>query len=99
MSRQKATFSSDFYCTKCGKKTIPLARKVCMTREKGHLKKLYCYHCKREVNCVEVRGFGEYTIEDFRFEFDNKNFDETGNRVLSYGEFRAKMYDAGHDLP
>ncbi len=36
---------SDFYCTKCGRKGIPIARKQGQQREPGHLKKLYCLAC------------------------------------------------------
>ena len=33
---------SDFYCTKCGIKGIPVFRTVGTEREPGHLKKLFC---------------------------------------------------------
>ena len=65
---------SDFYCTKCGKKGIPIARKIGSQREAGHLKKLYCMFCKEENNHVEIRPFGNYTYEDFQMEFELGRF-------------------------
>lgn len=60
---------SDFYCTKCGNRSIPLARRDGHYREAGHLKKLWCWHCKEEINHAEVRPFGEYNYDDFVEEF------------------------------
>lgn len=65
------TFSiSEFYCTQCGKKTIPIARICTHQRAAGHLKNLYCPWCRKENNCVEIRpGIGSYTYETFKLEF------------------------------
>lgn len=63
------TITSDFYCTKCGRKGIPIARKIGSQREPEHLKRLYCIYCKEAVNHAEVRPFGAYTKEDFFEEF------------------------------
>ena len=71
---------SNFYCTRCGKKGIPIPRKNNKQREPGHLKKLYCVFCRMETNHVEVRGFGGYSKEDFDIEFKYNNFDQQGNR-------------------
>ena len=90
MSRQQITLS-DFYCTKCGKKGLPIARRVGSQREAGHLKKLYCIYCKEEVNHAEVRPFGDYNYEDFLVEFRNGNFDNEGNRILPYRQFFAEL--------
>ena len=79
MSRNITT--SDFYCTKCGRKGIPLVRKQGQQREPGHLKKLYCLACGEEVNHAEVRGVGSaYTKEDFMLEFALGRFVD-GNRI------------------
>ena len=69
MARNKEIQISDFYCTKCGNKSIPIARKKGRYKESGHLKKLWCYHCKEEVNHAEVRPFGGYSYEDFVEDF------------------------------
>ena len=79
MSRNITT--SDFYCTKCGRKGIPLARKQGQQREPGHLKRLYCLACGEETNHAEVRGIGSaYTKEDFMLEFALGRF-VNGNRI------------------
>lgn len=65
---------SEFYCTCCGKKGIPVMRKPGQTREPGHLKKLYCLYCKEETNHVEIRSYGRYYYEDFLDEFELGRF-------------------------
>lgn len=80
MSNNKVTISS-FYCTSCGNESIPLPRKIGQAREAGHLKELYCIHCKKTVNHVEVRHFGSYTKEDFDLEFKTGRFLEDGTRI------------------
>lgn len=55
---------SDLYCEKCGlKMTVPRQRGN--TREKGHLKTMYCVICKVETQFLEVRQ-RDYTIENAR---------------------------------
>ena len=84
---------SDFYCTECGKKGMPLPRKEGQMREAGHLKKIYCLYCGRETNMVEIRPIGTgYTLQDFEDEMRYGNFRD-GNRILSLGEFK-KMRNA-----
>lgn len=79
MTRQN-TYTSNFYCTKCGKKGIPLPRKISSQRLPGHLKKIYCPYCKTEENHVEIRPFGGYRYEDFLEEFTLGRFIK-GKRV------------------
>ena len=81
--------TSDFYCTKCGKKGIPIARKVGHEREAGHLKKLYCLYCKQEWNHVECKMFSHYNHDDFIKEYTYNNFDNNGNRKIPYGELKG----------
>ena len=45
---------SKFFCTQCGNEGIPIIRKKSHLRKKGHLKKLYCIYCKKEINHIEV---------------------------------------------
>ena len=80
---------SDFYCTKCGKKGIPIARKLGHEREAGHLKKLYCLYCKQEWDHAECKPFSHYTHEDFLIEFNYNNFDETGIRKIPYRQLKG----------
>ena len=49
MAKNQKTMTSEFYCTKCGGRGIPIARKTGKQREAGHLKKLYCIQCRMEL--------------------------------------------------
>lgn len=82
---------SNFYCTHCGKQVYSLPRQVGAQREPGHLKTLYCIYCRDEYNCVEIRPFGKYTYENFRQEYEGKNFDENGMRKLPYLQFFRQL--------
>ena len=97
MPRSKKAVISDFYCTCCGERGIPIARTGKM-REPGHLKKLYCLKCNKQTNFVEIRPLGKYTYEDFRIEFVNKNFNKDGHRIIpSYKQFEAYVRDGVWD--
>lgn len=86
---------SDMYCTQCGQKNIPIQRKKGHARESGHLKKMYCIYCQKDVNMVEIRGFGSYTLDDFLLEYNYHNFNKDGTRKLKWGEFRKHLNDGG----
>ena len=47
-------YMSDFYCTKCGNLSMSLPRAKKKQREAGHLKNLYCPHCREEHNHLEL---------------------------------------------
>ena len=80
MPRNKNVIKSDFYCTKCGKRGIPIARKAGQQRELGHLKKLFCLYCQEETNHAEVRPFGRYRYENFLEEFELGRY-INGNKI------------------
>lgn len=75
---------SDFYCTQCGNKNIPIIRQEGQKREPGHLKKLFCLYCAKETNNVEIKYPSQYTLDDFWIEFNYGNFDAEGNRIEKY---------------
>ena len=81
------TVISDFYCICCGNKGIPIPRKNGKQREPGHLKRLFCLKCGREVNHVEVKTTGEYTLNHFLAEKEYGNFDEEENRIIPCRQF------------
>lgn len=56
-----------FWCINCGQPTIPLTRKQGFQHGRFHRKKLWCYHCKTEINCVECKTPEDVEIfkEDF----------------------------------
>lgn len=48
-----------FFCMKCGQESIPIFRKAGKQKEKMHRKRMYCFHCKEEINHIEVRNWQE----------------------------------------
>lgn len=86
---------SEFYCTQCGSKGIPVLRKRGQEREAGHLKNLFCLTCGKEQNHVECKPYTRYTHEDFLIEFENGNFDKNGKRIKTYGELRDELNKKG----
>ena len=91
--KAKTIQMSDFFCTQCGGRGIPVWRKQSKAREAGHLKKLYCLNCGEETNHIEIRPFGGYTYEDFLVERNYGNFNADGTRKMSYGELRSKIHN------
>ena len=59
----------NFYCLKCGRPGIPIARNTGQLREPGHRKKLYCPWCKCEVNHMEICN--QQQLEKFQEDFEN----------------------------
>ncbi len=82
---------SDFYCTKCGNKGVPIFRTVGQEREPGHLKKLFCLNCQEETNMVEVRQIGKYNLDDFWIEYEYNNFTKDGTRKEPWKQFVSKV--------
>ena len=76
MPKNKEILKSEFYCTHCGNRGIPIARKVSSQRESGHLKKLFCLHCQKETNHAEIKQNGKYTLENFLEEYKLGRFIE-----------------------
>ena len=79
---------SEFYCTQCGNKGLPVWRKKGAEREAGHLKKLFCLNCKKETNHCECRPFTKYEFKDFQIEYEYGNFSEDGQRIKSYNKLK-----------
>ena len=71
---------SRFFCTNCGMEGLPIMRPKGNRREKGHLKKLYCLHCKKEVNHMEIRNIDINGVEQFKQEYNLGRF-VNGNRI------------------
>jgi hypothetical protein len=92
MSTRRLILDHDFYCTCCGRKGIPISRKMNKIKETGHLKKLYCIYCNREVNHAEVVENSQYNKEAFLDEYRSGNFDREGNRVIPLKEWRILFY-------
>lgn len=69
MARRGNYAEHSFYCINCGNKGIPLMRKQGFKHEGMHRKKLYCVHCRQEVNHVECKTYDE--IQEFLENFAN----------------------------
>lgn len=82
---------SDFYCTCCGHKGIPVVRKVRKEKEPGHLKKIILFFLWRRKNMVEIKPNGKYTLIDFEIEFHGGNF-INGERIKPYKQFINDFY-------
>lgn len=69
-----------FFCLACGNEGIPMWRRKGHLHSKGHRKKLYCPHCKREVNHVEC--FGDEEVENFKINFENGVYKDEAEESL-----------------
>ena len=78
-----AYYEHQFCCIGCGNPGIPIQRDRGHNRSRFHRKKLWCYHCKQEVNHVEVKNEEEMTA--FKEAF------ERGELVLEYEESLAHV--------
>ncbi len=97
MRRKTDDFAiSRMFCCNCGKEGVPITRRPGHYREAGHLKKLYCIHCGKDWNHVEVRSmYSDYNYEDFKLEMEYHNFDNEGNRKEPYRIFRGNLKKKG----
>lgn len=84
-------YISDFFCTQCASRGIPIPRLKGREREPGHLKKLYCLRCKKEINHVECIPGTKYTHKDFIIEYEYDNFTEEGLRKKTYNQLRGDI--------
>jgi len=95
MPKNKTVSFDEFYCTKCGEKGIPIPRRKGSERNAGHLKRLYCLNCKREVNFCECKPFSKYTHHEFLEEYYGNNFTKDGLRKKEYGLFKDGLIKEG----
>ena len=72
--------SHDFYCLNCGKKGLPVQRKMGQQRGQFHRKKLYCIFCKTECNHIEIKN--EIEKEIFMEGYNNGEYEEEAANSL-----------------
>ena len=82
MAKQRSMNEHSFYCINCGNKGIPLMRQRGFQHSGMHRKKLYCVHCKIEVNHIECKTYDE--IEEFRYNFENGVYKDEAEESLSF---------------
>ncbi len=73
---------NSFYCMKCGNKSYDLPRKKGGQKARFHRKKMYCPHCRIEVNHVECRN--EEDVFQFKQDFEDGVFKEELEKSLEY---------------
>ena len=96
MKNSPYNYEDEFYCTQCGSRQLfNVPRPTAKQRPAGHLKKMFCFHCKTEKNFVECKPYAtKYNYQDFLLEFYGGNFDEKGNRKKDYGLFKTEVISA-----
>lgn len=72
MSKSYAEHS--FYCIACGQRGLPIQRQLGHQHKSMHRKKLYCIHCRKEVNHIECKNF--YEVEKFKSNFEKGIYQE-----------------------
>lgn len=78
------TCEHNFYCINCGNKSLTLPRKRGHFHKKNHRKRLYCFHCKTEVNMVECQNYEDEL--NFKEDFANGLFQEEAKESLKFIE-------------
>lgn len=73
-----------FYCIKCGNKSYDLPRKKGIQKERFHRKKMFCPHCKIEINHIECRNDAD--VYEFKEMFEEGAFVEEAEESLSHTE-------------
>ena len=71
-----------FRCIKCANKGIPLMRNKGFQHGKFHRKKLYCVHCKTDVNHIEIKS--EEELEEFLKNWEDGVYHEEAENSLAY---------------
>lgn len=71
-----------FYCIKCGNKGVPLMRKQGYKHKRFHRKKLYCIHCKEEVNHIECQTDDE--VYQFKMDFEKGVYTNEAEESVHY---------------
>lgn len=82
--RKKQVVFNSFYCLKCGKEVYTLPRARSLQHSSGHRKRLYCPHCKVEVNCYECAN--DQDAYEFKEAFTQGAFVEEAAESIAFCE-------------
>ena len=78
-----AKFSEhSFYCMRCGRKGLPIARRDSHNYSKHHRKRLWCPWCGMEVNHIECRNDSE--VYEFKQAFEAGEYKEEAEESVEY---------------
>ena len=83
MAKNKNYQMHRFFCIKCGNEGIPIHRKQGHQHGRFHRKKLYCPHCKVEINHVECKNLEE--VEIFHEAFEGGYFKNEAEEPVPVG--------------
>lgn len=76
--------SNEFYCINCGERGIDIARNRGHQHKAGHLKKLYCIHCRKVCNHYECPTPKD--VERFKKKFAAGDFVELAKESIELAE-------------
>ena len=82
MAKPRKTVMHDFYCLKCGRKGLPVHRRIGHQHAKFHRKKLYCFYCQEEINHMECRTQAE--IDEFKAAFERGDFVDEAEESICF---------------
>ena len=83
MGRKSGSYEEhQFYCLNCGKKGIPIQRRVGHQHGAGHRKTLYCINCQLEVNHIECRN--SFEVQEFKENFLKGAYKDEAENSISY---------------
>lgn len=82
MAKNKNYQMHRFFCIKCGNEGIPIHRKQGHQHGRFHRKKLYCPHCKVEINHVECKN--DEDVYEFRLDFEEGVFADEIEESLAH---------------
>ena len=68
----KSIAAHRFFCIQCGNEGIPIFRNQGHKHSRFHRKKLYCPHCKCEINHIECQT--DEDVYEFKMKFEEGAF-------------------------
>ena len=71
-----------FFCINCGKEGLPIYRSLARQRGKMHRKKMFCIHCKQEVNMVEC--YSDEDVRKFKRNYENGVYKDEAKQSIVY---------------
>ena len=96
MAKNKNYQMHRFFCIQCGNEGIPIYRKQGHQHGRFHRKKLYCPHCKVEINHVECKN--DEDVYEFRIDFEEGVFaDEIEESLAHVGSSRIGEEHLGEE--